>query len=81
MTPSDYSKFGGFFDKVIRDYHGDETGKKKYITDWDVAGKSIFKHLPLFLHLLIHRRLSCCHYTDSDYDVKKLWPGRAFDAC
>lgn len=36
MTPTDYSKFGGFFDKVIRDYHGDETGDKKHITDWDV---------------------------------------------
>ena len=34
MTPEDYSKFGGFFDKVIRDYHGDETGEKKHITDW-----------------------------------------------
>ena len=34
MTPNDYSKFGGFFDKVIRDYHGDETGTKKHITDW-----------------------------------------------
>jgi len=38
MTPEDYSKFGGFFDKVIRDYHGDDTGEKKHITDWDVSG-------------------------------------------
>jgi len=38
MTPSDYSKFGGFFDKVIRDYHGDETGEKMHITDWNVEG-------------------------------------------
>mmetsp|Transcript_26597 Transcript_26597/g.53027 ORF Transcript_26597/g.53027 Transcript_26597/m.53027 type:complete len:388 (-) Transcript_26597:74-1237(-) len=36
MTPLDYSKFGGFFDKVIRDYHGDESGDKKHITDWNV---------------------------------------------
>lgn len=35
MTPIDYSKFGGFFDKVIRDYHGDETGNKKHETNWD----------------------------------------------
>ncbi|KAL7511372.1 hypothetical protein ACHAXN_008318 [Cyclotella atomus] len=36
MTPKDYSKFGAFFDKVIRDYHGDESGDKKHITDWKV---------------------------------------------
>ena len=29
MTPEDYTKFGGFFNKVIRDYHGDESGEKK----------------------------------------------------
>ncbi len=39
MTPEDYSKFGGFFDSVIRDYHGDETGSKKHETDWDTEGK------------------------------------------
>ena len=33
MTPLDYQKFSGFFDRVIRDYHGDETGCKKHITD------------------------------------------------
>ena len=38
MSPLDYSKYGGFFDKVIRDYHGDETGDKKHITDWNVEG-------------------------------------------
>eukprot|EP00804_Cyclotella_cryptica_P025100 CCRYP_016554-RA/>CCRYP_016554-RA protein AED:0.48 eAED:0.63 QI:0/0/0/1/0/0/2/0/75 len=38
MTTTSYSKFGGFFDKVIRDYHGDEYGNKKHITDWDVEG-------------------------------------------
>lgn len=37
MTPTDYSKFGGFFDKVIRDYHGDESGCKKHETNWDTA--------------------------------------------
>jgi hypothetical protein len=37
MTPSDYSKFGGFFDKVIRDYHKDETGKRKHETNWDTG--------------------------------------------
>lgn len=35
MTPSDYSKFGGFFDKVIRDYHNDSTGSKIHVTDWN----------------------------------------------
>ena len=40
MTPEDYSKFGGFFDKVIRDYHGDETGEKKHITDWTTEEES-----------------------------------------
>ena len=38
MTPLDYQKFSGFFDKVIRDYHGDETGCKKHITDWNTEG-------------------------------------------
>ncbi|KAL7548350.1 hypothetical protein ACHAWF_011636 [Thalassiosira exigua] len=38
MTPADYSKFGGFFDAVIRDYHGDVSGDKKHITDWNVDG-------------------------------------------
>jgi len=37
MTPADYTKFGGFFDKVIRDYHGDETGAKKHVTDWNTT--------------------------------------------
>merc|ERR1712241_255176 len=37
MTPTDYSKFGGFFDKVIRDYHKDETGKKRHETNWDTG--------------------------------------------
>jgi len=36
MSPLDYSKFGTFFDKVIRDYHGDDSGDKKHITDWNV---------------------------------------------
>jgi len=35
MTPTDYSQFGGFFDKVIRDYHGDESGVKVHVTDWN----------------------------------------------
>eukprot|EP00592_Proboscia_alata_P004503 CAMPEP_0194365836 /NCGR_PEP_ID=MMETSP0174-20130528/13826_1 /TAXON_ID=216777 /ORGANISM="Proboscia alata, Strain PI-D3" /LENGTH=303 /DNA_ID=CAMNT_0039140679 /DNA_START=331 /DNA_END=1242 /DNA_ORIENTATION=- len=37
MTPSDYTTFGFFFDKVIRDYHGDASGEKKHITDWDTG--------------------------------------------
>jgi len=37
MTPDDYSKFGGFFDKVIRNYHGDTTGEKKHETDWNTG--------------------------------------------
>lgn len=40
MTPEDYSRFRGFFDNVIRDYHGDETGEKKHVTDWNVEDKS-----------------------------------------
>jgi len=39
MTPDDYSKFGGFFDAVIRDYHGDESGSKKHETDWNTDDK------------------------------------------
>jgi creatine kinase len=34
MTPDDYAKFNHFFDKVIRDYHGDKSGKKKHKTNW-----------------------------------------------
>jgi len=34
MTPNDYDKFNNFFDKVIRDYHGDKSGKKKHKTNW-----------------------------------------------
>lgn len=37
MTPNDYSKFGGFFDKVIRDYHNDASGEKKHETNWETA--------------------------------------------
>ena len=37
MTPDDYSKFAGFFDPLIRDYHGDETGSKKHETNWETA--------------------------------------------
>ena len=36
MTPNDLNKFSGFFDKVIRDYHGDETSEKIHTTDWSV---------------------------------------------
>lgn len=36
MAPNDLSKFSGFFDKVIRDYHGDETNEKTHTTDWSV---------------------------------------------
>lgn len=35
MKPSDYDKFHPFFDKVIREYHGDPTGTKKHVTNWD----------------------------------------------
>lgn len=48
MTPSDYSQFSGFFDKVIRDYHGDASGKKKHVTDWSTdatEGQYDFKKL------------------------------------
>lgn len=37
MTPEDYEKFKDFFDKVIREYHSDDTGEKKHITDWSLA--------------------------------------------
>lgn len=37
MTPDDYSTFHGFFDAVIRDYHGDATGEKKHETDWETG--------------------------------------------
>jgi len=37
MTTDDYKKFGGFFDKVIRDYHGDESGTKKHETNWETG--------------------------------------------
>ena len=36
MAPTDLEKFSAFFDKVIRDYHGDETNEKTHITDWSV---------------------------------------------
>ena len=38
MTPDDYTKFGGFFNAVIRDYHGDATGTAVHETDWDASG-------------------------------------------
>jgi len=34
MTPTDYTKFNGFFDLVIRDYHGDVIGDKVHVTNW-----------------------------------------------
>ncbi len=34
-SPNDYSDFHGFFDSVIRDYHGDTSGKKTHVTDWN----------------------------------------------
>eukprot|EP00588_Corethron_pennatum_P008801 CAMPEP_0194272508 /NCGR_PEP_ID=MMETSP0169-20130528/6068_1 /TAXON_ID=218684 /ORGANISM="Corethron pennatum, Strain L29A3" /LENGTH=504 /DNA_ID=CAMNT_0039015199 /DNA_START=26 /DNA_END=1540 /DNA_ORIENTATION=+ len=37
-APNDYTKFRGFFDRVIRDYHGDTTGSKKHVTDWNTSG-------------------------------------------
>lgn len=44
MKPTDYSDFGGFFEKVIRDYHGN-TGsadcgdKKQHVTSWETNGE------------------------------------------
>ena len=35
MQPADYDKYNAFFDKVIREYHGDKTGNKKHVTNWD----------------------------------------------
>jgi creatine kinase len=40
MTPEDYCRFRGFFDNVIRDYHGDESGEKRHVTDWNIEDKS-----------------------------------------
>eukprot|EP00512_Aurantiochytrium_limacinum_P005172 CAMPEP_0171497014 /NCGR_PEP_ID=MMETSP0958-20121227/7027_1 /TAXON_ID=87120 /ORGANISM="Aurantiochytrium limacinum, Strain ATCCMYA-1381" /LENGTH=412 /DNA_ID=CAMNT_0012031191 /DNA_START=119 /DNA_END=1357 /DNA_ORIENTATION=+ len=37
MKPADYSTFKPFFDQVIRTYHGDETGSKEHVTDWDIS--------------------------------------------
>lgn len=37
LQPSDYETFSFFFDKVIRDYHGDASGKKIHETDWDIS--------------------------------------------
>jgi len=38
MKPLDYTTFNAFFDKVIREYHGDESGEKKHETCWDISG-------------------------------------------
>ena len=38
QTPADLEKYGGFFNKVIRDYHGDESGEKVHETNWDASG-------------------------------------------
>eukprot|EP00924_Labyrinthula_sp_SR-Ha-C_P000271 snap_masked-scaffold_25-processed-gene-2.46-mRNA-1 protein AED:0.02 eAED:0.02 QI:0/0/0/1/1/1/2/0/429 len=37
MKSDDYDTFGEFFDKVIREYHGDESGEKVHTTDWNLA--------------------------------------------
>ena len=37
MTPDDYKKFHGFFEKVIRDYHGVDSGQKFDKTKWDIS--------------------------------------------
>ena len=37
MQPTDYETFRPFFDKVIREYHGDESGEKKHETCWDIS--------------------------------------------
>lgn len=36
MRPDDYEKFGPFFDKVIRDYHG-ASADAVHVTDWDAS--------------------------------------------
>lgn len=38
MKPEDYAVFNEFFDKVIREYHGDDTGEKTHETNWDIEG-------------------------------------------
>jgi creatine kinase len=35
MQPADYDTFRPFFDRVIREYHGDATGAKQHVTNWD----------------------------------------------
>lgn len=63
MTPDDYSKFGGFFDKVIRDYHGDKSAKKCHVTSWTTAKEANFnvKNLglknPLSMRVRVGRNL------------------------
>ena len=37
MTTNDYNKFRFFFDKIIRDYHGNLSREMKHITDWDTG--------------------------------------------
>lgn len=37
LTLTDYTQFGGFFDKVIRDYHGDTSREKVHVTDWNTG--------------------------------------------
>lgn len=37
MQPTDYDTFRPFFDKVIREYHGDDSGEKKHETCWDIS--------------------------------------------
>ena len=37
--PSDYSDFRGFFDPIIRDFHGDKSGEQKHVTDWKTSNE------------------------------------------
>jgi protein-arginine kinase len=47
LKPTDYSDFSGFFDMVIRDYHGDTSGEKKHVTSWETKGKYDVKEFGL----------------------------------
>jgi len=40
MTPGDYTTFSGFFDELVRDYHGDTTRTQTHVTDddWTIDG-------------------------------------------
>ena len=47
MTPDDYTDFRCFFDKVVRDYHGDASLTRKHLTSWEIDRKLDVKQFGL----------------------------------